>query len=203
MSTVPVRRMTPAEYLARERTADFKSGFYRGEMFAMAGASRNHNLIMMNVGAALHQRLADKPCEVYGSDLRVLVDRTGLYTYPDVVVTCGEPQFEDEHVDTLLNPRVLVEVLSKSTEAYDRGTKSSHYRMIPSLQEYLLIAQHEPRVEVYQRHEAGTWLLSEARSLEESVHLPSLDLTLALADVYSKIEFQPETELEEPRTGQR
>ena len=135
MSAVPKPFLTPQEYLARERRAETKSAYLRGEVFARAGASRKHNLVWTNVAAELRQRLRESDCEVYQSDMRVKVSPTGLYTYPDVTVACGEPQFEDAEVDTLLNPKVVVEVLSPSTADYDRGGKFTHYRRLPSLRE--------------------------------------------------------------------
>ena len=135
MSAVPKPYLTPQEYLARERRAETKSEYLRGGVFAMSGASRNHNLVATNVAAELRQQLRDRDCEVHQSDMRVKISSTGLYTYPDVTVVCGEPEFEDEEVDTLLNPKVIVEVLSPSTADYDRGGKFTHYRRLPSLRE--------------------------------------------------------------------
>lgn len=181
--------LTAAEYLALERQAETKSEYHDGQMVAMMGASRWHNLIAMNVSARLHLQLEGRPCETYASDMRVKVDPTGLYTYPDVTVVCGEAEFEDAELDTLLNPTVIVEVLSPSTEAYDRGAKFRHYRRVPSLQEYLLVAQDKPYLEHYVRQPGDEWLLSTAERPEEVVELPSIGCHLALADVYSKVEF--------------
>lgn len=166
MSSLPKARFTPQQYLALERAAETKSEFFNGEIFAMAGASREHNLIATNVVRELSAQLKGRPCETYPGDMRVKVSETGLYTYPDVVVVCGEPRFEDEHGDTLLNPTLVVEVLSPSTEAYDRGEKSSHYRRLASLAEYVLIAQDRCHVERYARRPDGLWLLAEARGLD-------------------------------------
>ena len=140
MSSLPKARFTPEEYLALERQAEYRSEFFHGEIFAMAGASREHNLIAGNVSRELGNQLKGRPCETYQSDMRVKVSDTGLYTYPDVVVACGELAFEDDEVDTLLNPTLLIEVLSESTESYDRGKKFGYYRTIQSLAEYLLVA---------------------------------------------------------------
>jgi Uma2 family endonuclease len=189
MSTVPVQKLTAEQYLEIERKAQFKSEFYRGEMFAMSGASREHNLIANNIGGEARSRLRGSPCEVYSSDMRVRVDRTGLYVYPDVVVACGEPRFVDEHVDTLVNPRVLFEILSDSTEKYDRSTKMSHYMRIDSLQEYVLVSQTTPRVEVYRRSTDGQWIYREARDLIASVALESVGITLPLSEIYLRVEF--------------
>lgn len=187
MSTQPVRRLTPAEYLEIERRSETKHEFYRGEMFAMAGAKREHGLITLNIGADLHTQLANRKCEVYTSDMRVKVDQTGLYTYPDVVATCQEPRFEDARVDTLLNPQVVVEVLSDSTESYDRGKKFDHYRRVDSLREYVLVAQDEPHIELYSRQADGGWLLTEARGLDAAIELPAIGCRLKLAEVYAKV----------------
>src|SRR5207302_572820 len=141
MSAVPKPLLSPQEYLARERLADFRSEFYRGEMFTMAGGSPRHSLIKTNLLGELRNALKGRPCTAYDSDLRIRVSATGLYTYPDASVLCGELQFDDEHRDTVLNPALLAEVLSDSTEAYDRGKTFTHYRQIVSLQEYLLVSQ--------------------------------------------------------------
>ena len=140
MSIAPTRRLSPQEYLAQERRADFRSEYLRGEVFAMAGASFEHTLIKDNISGEARSELKNGPCRVLTSDIRVKVDATGLYTYPDVAIVCDEPQFEDDAVDTLLNPRVIVEVMSDSTEKYDRGAKFVHYRQVPSLQEYILVS---------------------------------------------------------------
>ena len=141
MSTVPKNFITLEEYLHREQAAEFRSEYFRGEMFAVAGASANHNLIVLNAGASLRDQLKKKPCRVYSSDLKLRIEATGLYSYSDLSVVCGEPQLESNGGDVLLNPVVLVEVLSDSTEAYDRGKKFEHYRTIPSLKHYVLVAQ--------------------------------------------------------------
>ena len=189
MSTVPnPRKLTEAEYLAIERAALTKSDFYDGEMYAMAGARRNHNLIVANVVSELREQLRKGPCEVYPSDMRVRVAKTGLYTYPDAVVVCGKPEFLDDSEDTLLNPTLLVEVLSDSTATHDRGFKSPRYRELPSLKEYVLIEQTQPLVESYRRSR-GKWTLDDARGLGSSLALPSIGCTLRLADVYERIAF--------------
>ncbi|HEX7530117.1 MAG TPA: Uma2 family endonuclease [Pyrinomonadaceae bacterium] len=182
--------VTPEEYLALERKAEYKSEYLHGEIFAMSGASRKHNLVAGNIVAELNRQLRGKPCEVYPSDMRVKVTATGLYTYPDVVVVCGEPKFEDEYVDTLLNPTLLVEVLSQSTERYDRIAKSSYYRTLDSLAEHLLVAQDEVRLEQYVKQANGQWLLFECSSLDKVVELPSISCSLALHDVYDKVSLE-------------
>jgi Uma2 family endonuclease len=189
MSTVPTRRLTEAEYLQRERAATTKSEFYRGEIFAMTGASRAHNLIAANVTRFLSEQLDDRPCEVYQGDMRVRISPTGLYTYPDVVVACSEPQFLDAEVDTLLNPTVLVEVLSPSTEDYDRGTKFKHYRQLTSLREYLMVSQSEHHAEHYVRQGDDRWEFTVIEGLAAEIALPSINCRLTLAEVYRKVTF--------------
>jgi Uma2 family endonuclease len=186
-----VPRLSPQEYLARERAATYRSEYFDGETFAMAGGSPQHSLIKVNVTGELRARLKGARCTAYDSDLRVLVSRTGLYTYPDASVICGPLEFEDEHRDTVLNPTVVVEVLSESTEAYDRGKKFGHYRQVPTLREYLLVSQEEPRIERFFRNDDGTWTLTEAAGLEATLRLPSLGIEIALREVYDKVEFPP------------
>lgn len=178
--------MTPDEYLILERRAETKSEFLDGEMFAMTGASRRHNLLAGNLYASLRTQLRERGCEIYFSDMRVKVSETGLYVYPDVVAVCGDPQFEDAEVDTLLNPKVIVEVLSKTTEDYDRGTKFLHYRTLSSLAEYILVAQDQIHVEHYVR-QSESWLLTETGRRENVIELPSVGARLALADIYDRV----------------
>jgi Uma2 family endonuclease len=188
MSTQPQRSfLTPEEYLAIERKAEFKSEYFNGEIFAMAGASQPHNRIVSNVISALNPQLLQRDCNIYPSDMRVKIEKINKYTYPDVVVACGKEILEDKHVDTLLNPVLIVEILSISTEAYDRGEKFQHYQFIPSLAEYILIAQNKIRVEQYLRQTDKTWLYSEYQNLDEVVKLESIGCELALKDVYAKV----------------
>ncbi len=188
MSSQPRPHLSAEEYLAFERAAAGKHEYHDGELFAMAGASRAHAQIVTNLVASLAGQLRGRPCSVYSSDLRVKVSSTGLYTYPDVVIACGEHRFEDEHDDTLLNPVVIIEVLSPSTEGYDRGKKFAHYRTFDSLAEYLLVAQDEPRIEQYVRQPDGNWLLHEAGDLTGRLALAAVGCTLELADVYDKLQ---------------
>jgi Uma2 family endonuclease len=192
MSTQPKPWYTPEQYLALERESEIKHEYYDGEIFAMVGATEPHVLITGNLGYALKSQLRDRPCRVYASDMKVKVSATGLYTYPDVVVVCGEREFEDDRRDTLLNPGVIIEVLSPSTEAYDRGKKFAHYRTIESLAEYLLVAQDTPRVERYLRQPDGDWLLHEAASLDDAVSLPTIQCGLKLSEVYEGVELDEE-----------
>jgi Uma2 family endonuclease len=182
------KHYTPEEYLALERKAEYKSEYIHGEIVAMAGASRNHNRITLNVAVSLHAQFRNRACEVFSNDMRIRVAETELYTYPDVVAVCDFPQFEDAETDTLLNPTVIIEVLSESTESYDRGAKFAHYRRIGSLQEYLLISQNRQLVEHYLRRDTNKWLLTEAAEQEAVLELPSIGCLLRLADVYDKVE---------------
>jgi len=182
-------RYTPAEYLALEREAETKSDYVAGEIFSMAGASRRHNLITGNVARELGTQLRRRPCEVYTSDMRVRVPATDLYTYPDVVVVCEEPRFEDAELDVLLNPTLLAEVLSPSTADYDRGFKFDSYRTIESLREVLFIAQDSVHVVHYVRQDDGTWILTETRSPEEGLSLVSIGARLPLSEAYAKVRF--------------
>jgi Uma2 family endonuclease len=183
----PNRRLSPEEYLALERRSEEKHEYLDGEMFAMTGASRRHNLIALNIAASLHSQLADRPCEPYMGDMRIRVAATGLYTYPDVVVVCGEPQLADDSFDTLLNPTLIVEVISPSTEGYDRGKKFAHYRTIESLAEIVLVSQERVEVERYSRQPEGGWLLLEANRLEDRLPLPSIGCELSLAAIYKRV----------------
>jgi Uma2 family endonuclease len=187
MSTQPKPRFTVEEYLSLERQADYKSEYFEGEIFAMAGASRKHNLISLNVGSEFNQQLKERECEVYVSDMRVRT--TDLLTYPDIVVVCGEPLFNDEELDTLLNPTLIVEVLSKSTRNFDRGDKFEQYRTMESFAEYLLIAQDKIYVEQYIREISGDWLLKVFHQEEETIRLSSIQCTLPLTTIYSKIKL--------------
>lgn len=194
MAAIPEKRWTVEEYLAFERASDEKHEFLDGEVYAMSGASREHNLITTNTSTAFNNALRQSPCEVYASDMRVKAPGTkGGYLYPDVVVVCGEVHLEDKHLDTLLNPTVIVEVLSSSTENFDRGAKFQHYRVLGSLQEYLLIAQDVAHIEHYVRREDGGtafgWLLADAKGLEAVVELRSVGCQLTLADVYNRVNF--------------
>ena len=190
MSTA-LKRITPQEYLIRERQASIKSEFYQGEIFAMGGGSANHSLIAANFVREAGNALRDKPGIVFNSDLRVQVQSTGLYTYPDATIVCGELLFDDDHRDTLLNPTVIVEVLSDSTEKYDRGKKSNHYRQIASLKELILIAQDRSHVERFTRQPNGDWLFHEQKELTADFELKSLGISIAISELYRGVKFEP------------
>lgn len=192
MASKPKLRYTVEQYLEWEREAEYKHEFIDGQIVAMTGASRPHNLISMNIGGELRNLLKGSDCENYASDMRVAIPSRKLYTYPDGVVVCGEPEFEEtKGLDTLLNPAVLVEVLSPSTESYDRGQKFVYYRTIPSLREYVLVAQDEVLVDHYVRQNEGGWLLHSYTDLGDAIHLPSLDASLPLSEIYYRVTFEP------------
>ncbi len=186
MSSNPKTLLSEEEYLSIERQSGFKSEYFAGEMFPMAGASRRHNRIVTNLVAAMDGQLRARPCNVYSSDMRVKAPSTGLFTYPDVVITCGEERFIDGENDVLVNPIVIIEVLSDSTEAYDRGKKFESYQRIESLKEYLLVAQNARRVEKFVRQSGKDWLYSEAHEPDEVIEIKSVECELRLADVYLK-----------------
>jgi Uma2 family endonuclease len=196
MTSQPKTYLTPEGYLAVERQNEYKSEYIDGELVAMTGASRRHNIISVNITREISQQLKGRPCESYVSDIRVRIPSKRMYTYPDVVVVCDEPQFEDDYPDTLLNPTVIIEVLSESTERYDRFKKFAFYRTIESLTEYILVAQHEYRVEQYTKQPDGRWLLSDHRSLEDVVEMVSIQCALALREVYEKVSL-PQSDLKE------
>lgn len=188
MATPPKTLLTPEQYLEIERLAEYKSEFFNGEMFAMAGASRAHNKLVAHLVRELDQQLRVRPCDVYPSDMRVHVKSTGLYTYPDVTALCGEPLLAGGQTDTLLNPSLIVEVLSPSTEAYDRGRKFEQYQSIETLREYLLVASDRVHVDLYSRQPDGRWLLTSANGLEDTLTLESVGAHILLSDLYEKVE---------------
>jgi Uma2 family endonuclease len=190
MSTALKRRLlTEEEYLLIERQSEERSEYFRGEMFAMSGATRSHNVIAHRISRLLGNQLEGRSCDVYQSDMKVRVNTSGRFTYPDVVVVCGERQYLDERQDVLLNPTVLFEVLSESTANYDRGEKSRDYRMLGSLRDLLIVAQDQPLVEHHVRQDKNTWNLATVHGLDATIQLPSIGCTLPLADVFAGIEF--------------
>jgi len=189
MAAQPQPRLTAEQYLEIERAAEFRHEYFNGRMYAMAGATYRHTKIISNFSRKLGNALEGRPCDVLTTDLRTRVSPEGLYTYPDIVVVCGEPRLLDKHADTLLNPVVIVEVLSPSTEGYDRGFKFAQYRTLESLLEYVLVSQTEPRVEVFRRQPGNEWLLSESVGMEAGCALHSIDCSVALADIYRKVIF--------------
>lgn len=192
MSALPVPFISPEQYLEIERKAEFKSEYVSGQIFAMAGGTLEHSAIGTNIAGELRSSLRGEPCQVFNSDLRITIMQTGLKTYPDVTVVCGEPHRHPLDKDSIINPTVLFEVLSDSTEAYDRGGKWAHYQRLDSLQEYVLVSQNEPRVERYVRQPDGQWLYSRTDGLESEVSLTSIGCRLPLAEIYARITFPPE-----------
>jgi len=184
-------QITPEEYLEIERAAEFRSEYYDGVMYAMAGTSFAHGTIIWNLGLELGSSLRNSPCRGMSNELRVRVPPERLYLYPDIVIVCGERRFADDQADTLLNPTLIIEVLSKSTEAFDRGEKFTMYRRLASLQEYVLVSQNKAQVEVYRRQPgADQWLFSEKAGLDASVRFESISCEILLAEIYRDIDFK-------------
>jgi len=185
--------ITAEEYLRLERAAEFKSEYYNGKIYAMAGARRKHVRVAGNISRELGNKLIDRDCDVYQSDLRVCVNpRIGLYTYPDVIVTCGEEKFLDNEFDTLLNPVIIFEVLSKSTASYDRNEKFELYGAIESLKEYVLVAQDRAKIEHFARQPNGQWLMTVAQGLDSSIKLDAIECELSAHEVYRRVEVKEE-----------
>jgi len=183
------RKLIVEEYFALDEKAERKSEFFDGEMFAMAGASRTHNVLTRNLTGHLFARLQGGSCQVFVADLRVKVNKTGLYTYPDLLIVCGPPEYAPENRDTLTNPKVVIEVLTDSTEKYDRTTKFRHYKQMPSVMEYVLVSQDEPLIERFARRPDGTWSQSEFVGLDAAMALDSVPASVPLADIYLGVEF--------------
>jgi Uma2 family endonuclease len=197
MTAQPKPYLTSDAYLAIERASEEKHEYLAGTMYAMAGGSARHNRIAGSTYASLYAQLRHRNCTVYPSDMRVKSMQTGLYTYPDITIVCGHEQFEDRKDDTLLNPTVIIEVLSPSTEKYDRGKKFRHYRGILSLREYILIAQDSYRVERFSRQSNNTWIFSEAIDLHETMELSIVQCVLALSEIYEKVDLTQPDEADE------
>ncbi len=183
--------VTPEEYLLREAQAEYKSEYREGEIFAMTGASINHNQIIFNTAKVLDRLLERKPCRVFSSDVRLYIDKRRLYTYPDVMIVCGKIELVPGRDDTLTNPRVIVEVWSDSTQEYDRGKKFAMYRDIPSLQDYVMIDQTRPYIE-YFRREKQSWALETIEGMDAVVTLRALEAGIPLTAIYEKVEWSGE-----------
>jgi len=191
MNAIPEEYISLEEYFKLDETSDNKHEYYQGAIFAMTGASEDHNKIVVSTVRNLDIQLDGKPCQPYSSDFRLKIEAIELYTFPDLSVICGGTQLAGGRRDTFVNPTVLIEVLSESTETYDRGKKAEFYRMIPSLREYLLIAQDRPYVERYRR-QGQDWLLTEYRSLDDEISLDSIGCTLSLGAIYRRVDFAAE-----------
>ena len=189
MSAAPKRKLTATEYLAIERRADFKSEFFDGEMFAVAGASRFHNFVNENLSTEVGAKLKGSRCRTLSRDQRVWIERTGLYCYPDLIIVCGTPEYADEDPDALINPRVIFEVMSESTERYDRTTKLRHYQQLPSVVDYVLVSHDEPVCERFTRLPDGNWTVTSFVGLESTLVLTSVPVELPLADIFDGVDF--------------
>jgi Uma2 family endonuclease len=188
MASSPVTKVSAEEYLALDRAAEFRSEFLDGEIIAMSGGSARHSKLQVNLTLEIETALRGTPCQTFSADLRVRVSPR-MYTYPDLTVVCGKPALADERQDILLNPTVIVEVLSPSTEHYDRGVKFQCYRGIESLRDYILVAQDQIRIEQYTRGEANTWTLRDYHDIRETLLIESVRVSLPLASIYERIEF--------------
>ena len=189
MASNPVTKVTEEEYLAIDRAAEMRSEFLEGEMFAMSGGSMRHARLQGNIYFEIHNALRGSNCQPFGSDFRVRVSPGRMYAYPDVLVVCGKPLLVDERQDILLNPTVIVEVLSPSTERYDRGVKSQYYRGIESLRDYVLVDQNQVRIEHYSRGDANVWTLRDYQRQEEELRIDSIRISLPLARIYEGVEI--------------
>jgi len=190
MSTQKIKKLTPEEYLEIERKAEYKSEYYNGEMFALAGASLIHNKITSNVHVSLATQLKKKKCEVYQSDLKIYEQESGLFTYPDIVVICGEPECYDYKKDIIINPTVIIEILSQSTEAYDRGFKFELYRKLKALKDYILVSQEKISIEHFNKNKDNSWTMNEYNKSEQSMSIRSIDCKLELKEVYNRVRFE-------------
>jgi len=186
------RRYTPEKYLELERAAEYKSEYLNGEIYGRSGGTLRHSAIAVNVSSEIRTQLKGKPCQVFSRDGKVRSTPSGLLAYPDVSVACGELLFHDSHRDVLTNSVVIVEVLSDSTEAYDRGRKFFYYRQIETLTDYLLVSQNEPYVDHHSKQADGRWVINSAVGLESSLVIATIDCTLLLAEIYDKIPFASE-----------
>src|SRR5256714_13232041 len=194
MAANPERRYTLEEYLELERTSEERFEFWNGEVFCMSGASAEHERILRNMLVYLTLKIGGRGCEAFTSNIRIKVPSAPPYRYADLSALCGDAQFEEiGGVDALVNPQLIVEVLSPSTEAYDRGDKFTHYKSIPTLSEYLLVAQHRPHVTHLYKQADGTWIYAEANDLAATLELASLDCDLPLNEIYRGVSFDAET----------
>jgi Uma2 family endonuclease len=193
-----VHRYTPEEYLALDRASETKHEYFDGEILAMSGASLNHGVITGNMVGELRTLLRGKSCRIVPNDLRVHIPSTNTYTYTDVVVVCGTPQLTEAKQDTLINPTLIVEVLSPSTERLDRGVKFNKYQQIPTLREYVLVSQEQPFVEVYTHQKGNLWLYASYNGLDAEVSLLSMDGILLTSEIYLNVDFPAQFEEESP-----
>jgi Uma2 family endonuclease len=194
---------TPEQYLALERAAEERHEYLDGQIYLMSGGSPKHSTICVNIISELRVQLKGKSCQVFESNMKVGTEASGLFSYPDVSVVCGEPTFHDKHQDVLTNPTVIIEVLSPSTERFDRGKKFARYQRIDSFTDYVLIAQDEPRVEHFARQANGTWILTVATGLKSKINIASIACALKLAEVYDRIKFEEEQPVKKRATSSK
>jgi Uma2 family endonuclease len=192
--------MTPEEYLEFDSVSDIRHEYSDGEIFAMTGGSLNHNQININIAGQLKNKLTGTPCRPLASDMRVKIEELGKYTYPDIVIVCGNIELEKfKGIETLLNPVAIIEILSDSTEAYDRGKKFTDYRLIPSLREYILVSQNHCNVEQFSRGDRGIWqILNPCTDMERSITIESIGCELLLSDIYELVEFETDSRSDQP-----
>jgi Uma2 family endonuclease len=175
------------EYLEMEAAADYKSEYYNGEIFAMSGGSPNHSTICFNLNRRIGEAIDDQDCHGFESNMKLAIAKTNSYVYPDLMVVCGDIELAENTGDAITNPVLIIEVLSPSTESFDRGLKFAYYRSLPSLKEYVLVSQDEPQIEAYYKQDEKIWIYTVARGLEDKIAFRSIDTELALSEVYRKI----------------
>ena len=181
--------VTPADYLSMERKSQHKHEYWQGEVFAMSGASWNHNVIARNLNTIVLPFLKGKPCSMFGSDLRIHIPENTLYTYPDFSIICGVPETTDEEQDTVIKPAAIIEILSPTTKSYDRGDKFNLYRQIPTLQEYILIDSETVSVEHFIKTNVHEWVLTEWKDITQSFTIKTVGMPVALQELYLDIKF--------------
>lgn len=189
MAVTQANHTSISEYLTIERSAAAKHEYFKGEIFAMSGASFRHNKIITNLNRAILPYIGSGDCEMFGSDLRVHIPENSLFTYPDSIIICGEPEFLDEHFDTVTNPSVIIQILSPSTKNYDRGTKFTLYRSIPSLKEYILIDSESVCIEIFSQSQLKTWSLEEFKSVDDSFSIKAVSIDIRISRIYSGLQF--------------
>ena len=180
-------KISPEEYLASERGSEIRNEYFDGEIFAMAGASREHNQISANIVRVIGNQILEKPCCVFSRDMKIKIEQIGKYTYPDIVVVCEKEEFEDKNNDVLLNPIVIIEILSDSTEAYDRGEKFAHYQLLNSFVEYILISQYFCRIEKFTRQDDETWIYSKYQTPEHVIKIEAIHCEIPVSEIYRKV----------------
>lgn len=191
MTALPKKQFISEEdYLTMEAVSPVKHEYFDGEIFQMAGASEQHNTITINIAGELHQQLKKRQCKVYQTDMRLYIESEGIYVYPDVMVVCGKPEIKKyKNLDNILNPILIVEVLSDSTADYDKGAKFEQYRTIESFKEYLLVSQDRKQLTRYTKQSDGSWILTDFIGDKTRIELSSIECTLAVEDIYDKVDF--------------